>query len=152
VHEGFAETFTPVRGTLRMHLADRVVDLRPGESLTVPPGTAHHFSNPGDAEVEIVSDGPAMPQAFAAMLVQLYGVMDTRGAHPITMLLQMSVLDRSCDVRPAGVPRAAVSATRLVLGPAARVLGFRNYYPEHALHPGGPVAAHGAPSTAVAAR
>lgn len=137
VHKRFPETFSPERGTLRLHLADRVVDLRAGESLTVPAGVPHRFSNPGREEAVLVSDGPAMPQAFAAMLVQLYRVRDERGTHPLTMLLQMSVVDPAFDTRLAGVPRPAAAAMRAALGPMARLLGFRNYYPEYALHAGG---------------
>jgi mannose-6-phosphate isomerase-like protein (cupin superfamily) len=135
VHEGFAETFTPATGTLHVEIGGRVSVLRPGESATVPPGVPHRFWNAGDGEVVLASTRPSMPQPFAAALVQIYRVMDERGARPLTMMLQMSVIDPIFDTFLAGPPRVLQRALSFVLAPAARLAGYRNYYPEYALHP-----------------
>lgn len=134
VHDGFAETFSPVRGVLHVQLADRVVQLYPGESLTVEAGVAHRPFNPTAEAVVLRSTTPSMPQSFAAALVQLYRVMDERGAKPAVMLLQMSVADPIFDTHLAAVPRGVQTALFFVLAPVARLLGYRNYYPAYALH------------------
>jgi mannose-6-phosphate isomerase-like protein (cupin superfamily) len=142
VHDGFAETFTPTRGTLHVELGDRVVQVRAGDTLRVPPGVAHRPFNPTDTEVVVTSAGPSLPQTFAAALVQLYRVTEERGADPLTMLLQMSLVDPTMfDTHLAGLPRPVERALAVALAPAARLAGFRNYYPEYALHPPARVAA-----------
>lgn len=135
VHDGFAETFTPLKGVLHVELADRVVRLQPGESLTVEAGEAHRPFNPTDDVVVLSSATPSMPHSFAAALVQLYRVMDERGTKPATMLLQLSIVDPIFDTHLARVPRVMQRALNFVLAPLARLLGYRNYYPEYALHP-----------------
>lgn len=135
-HDGFTERFSPTRGTLTVEVDGRVSQLRPGESVTVPPGVAHRFWNAGTEEVVFAPTEPIMPQTFAAALVQLYRVMDERGTSPLTMMLQMSVVDPIFDTHLAGPPRALQAALSFVLAPAARLAGFRNYYPEYALHAG----------------
>ncbi|MES2521630.1 MAG: cupin domain-containing protein [Gemmatimonadota bacterium] len=134
VHRGFAETFAPTQGVLHVELADHIVRLEPGQSLHVPAGVAHRPFNPTGTEVVIIGEGPAMPQNFAASLVQLYRVMEEQGSNPVTMLLQASVMDPIADVRLAAVPVPLQRVLSFVLAPAARLLGYRNYYPEYALH------------------
>jgi hypothetical protein len=51
------------------------------------------------------------------------------------MMLQMSVIDPIFDTFLAGPPRPLQRALSFVLAPAARLAGYRNYYPEYALHP-----------------
>ena len=45
VHTAFEETFTAVRGELGVVLRGKLYSLRPGESITVPRNTPHHFVN-----------------------------------------------------------------------------------------------------------
>jgi len=45
IHTAFEETFTAVRGELGVVLNNHIYNLRPGESLTVPRNTPHHFVN-----------------------------------------------------------------------------------------------------------
>lgn len=134
-HDGFAETFVVQHGMLGVQFADRVVHLKAGETITIPAGVPHRPFNPTNERVVVSGgEGPTFPLTFAASLVQLYRVMDTRGTHPLTMMLQVSVIDPIADTHLAAMPRAMEPVLRFVLGPAARLLGFRNYYPEWALH------------------
>jgi hypothetical protein len=136
VHHYQDEGLTVVRGRIgyqRLGEPERFAG--PGETVVFSPGQSHRFWNAGDDEVVIATAGPAMPQSFAAALVQLYRVMDERGTRPLTMLLQMSVVDPIFDTHLADVPRAAQRILAFVLAPAARLAGYRNYYPEYALHP-----------------
>lgn len=56
------ETFQVLEGTLHVRLGPRRFDLGAGQSVTVPPGTVHAFSNPTDSPVHIVTrESPAGP-------------------------------------------------------------------------------------------
>jgi hypothetical protein len=142
-HKGFHENVMPVEGVLHVELADRkVVTLQPGESLHIPAGMVHRPFNPTDTPVVLGGDEPAMPLSFAASLVQLYRVIDERGGSPLAMMLQMSVIDKIADTEFAGPPRWAQQMLGFVLAPAARLLGYRNYYNEYALHAPAPRPPH----------
>jgi hypothetical protein len=60
----------------------------------------------------------------------------------------MSIVDPIFDTHLADVPRPMQKLMSFVLAPAARLAGFRNYYPEYALHA---PAAHDGAARAVAA-
>jgi mannose-6-phosphate isomerase-like protein (cupin superfamily) len=50
-HSAFEETFTAVKGELGVVLKNRKYFLKPGESITVPKYTPHHFFNSGTQPV-----------------------------------------------------------------------------------------------------
>jgi len=54
VHHRHDETFYVVSGNPRFVSAGKQVDARPGTLVTVPPGTPHTFSNPGEEPVEML--------------------------------------------------------------------------------------------------
>ncbi|MBO0868094.1 MAG: cupin domain-containing protein [Micromonosporaceae bacterium] len=54
VHPGQRERFTVVEGYLRFRIGRRRLVLGPGQSLTVPPGTPHHFANAGGTEALVM--------------------------------------------------------------------------------------------------
>ncbi len=56
-HEREDELFLVLRGTLRIELRDRVLELREGELVVVPRGTEHRPV--ADAEVEVLLFEPA---------------------------------------------------------------------------------------------
>ena len=133
-HKQFEEHFIVESGTLSVQMSEGVVTIGPGETLKVAPFTAHRPFNPGDKPVVIAGEGPVMPQSFAACLVQLYPVLDTGGPG---ILFQMSVIDPICDTHMADIPEAGMVVMRAVLGPLARLLGYRSYDPAKSLHPNG---------------
>lgn len=141
-HEGFAETFPVLSGTLYIELADGVITVPAGESFRVPPGVAHRPFNPGTEPAIVASEHPLLPLDFAACLVQLYSLMDERGNGP-HMLLQLAVNDPICDTHLADLPGGTEPLLATVAGPVARLLGYRNYDPDRSLHPPGrPAADH----------
>ena len=71
-HRSFAEVFTVESGRLHVELPDGAIQLGPGQEQRVEPGVSHRLYNPTDEEVTIAGDKPAMPQSFAACLVQIY--------------------------------------------------------------------------------
>jgi mannose-6-phosphate isomerase-like protein (cupin superfamily) len=50
-HSAFAETFTAIKGVLGVNVRNERFYLWPGESLTVPLHTPHHFFNDGNETV-----------------------------------------------------------------------------------------------------
>ena len=80
-----------------------------------------------------------MPLSFAACLVQLYKIPEEIG-NGLAMGLQMTVIDSICDTHLHGMPNLQSGFLGWLMAPAARLAGYRNYYPELALHPPGSAA------------
>ena len=131
-HETFDEQFSVVEGTLHVRFDGEVKKVRTGESILVPAGVPHQPFNPTTVRVVLASEDPSIPITFAACLIQLYALMDAE--EPIAMPLQMSVIDPICDTHIADIPAPMWGLLKVALAPAARLLGYRNYYPEYALH------------------
>jgi mannose-6-phosphate isomerase-like protein (cupin superfamily) len=133
-HRTFAEEFTVVSGTLHVELADGVMTIDAGESYRVEPLVVHRPFNPGTEPVIVASTDPIMPQSFAACLAQIYPLLDAHDGASFALLLQFSIIDPICDTSMAAIPTTVQTAINLLLAPAARVLGYRNYDPHRALH------------------
>lgn len=134
-HEFFNEQFSVVEGTLHVRVNGEMKKVGPGESILIPAGVAHQPFNPTTERVVVASEDPSIPITFAACLVQLYAKMDAE--EPISglgMALQMSVIDPICDTHLAEIPAPIEGLLKVALAPAARLMGYRNYYPEEALH------------------
>ncbi len=54
VHPGQQERFTVVAGCLRFRVGRRRLVVGPGQTVTVPPGTPHHFANAGPTEAFVM--------------------------------------------------------------------------------------------------
>ncbi|MEZ5561057.1 MAG: cupin domain-containing protein [Pseudomonadales bacterium] len=132
-HREFVEVFPVVQGTLHVELEDRIVEVPAGEVLRIEAGVAHRPFNPTAEPVLVAGGAKAIPVTFAACLVQMYSMMEETGNGP-RMLLQLAVNDPICDTHLAAVPKWSESLLRVGLGPLARMAGYRNYYPERALH------------------
>ncbi|MBL8683614.1 MAG: cupin domain-containing protein [Myxococcales bacterium] len=134
-HRTFTERFTVREGTLSIEVGPRVLQLSAGESIEIAPGVAHRPFNPGPTPV-IVEGDAAMPITFAACLVQLYKIMDGHpDARGRTMPLQLSVNDAQCDTHVDAMPPAIERALPWIIGPWARLAGYRAWYRELSLHP-----------------
>ena len=133
-HDGFDEVFTVTEGTLHLALENEVVQLEAGQTYKVAAGVIHRPFNPTSARVVIHG---AIPQTFAACLVQLYAFFEERGSSEpgLDLLMQFSVIDPICDTRPAKPPGFAIAATSAFLAPIARLAGYRNYDRARSLHP-----------------
>lgn len=63
-HPRQEERFTVVEGRIRFRVGWRRVLASPGDTVVVPPGTAHHFANPGPAPARVtVRTIPALGMA-----------------------------------------------------------------------------------------
>ena len=54
-HRVEQETFEVIEGTLRVRVGHVVRHLGPGESVVVPPGIVHAFSNPADEPARVIT-------------------------------------------------------------------------------------------------
>jgi hypothetical protein len=125
-HRSFAEVFT----------------VESGEEHRVEPGVSHRPHNPTNEKVIIASDNPVMPQAFGACLVQVYHFLDSAdGEMGPGLMVRIAALDPICDSTLPEIPAVVRMGTEWLIVPFARVLGYKNYYPELSLHP------EGAPTT-----
>lgn len=133
VHAEVEEYFTVVEGVLTVRLAGVEKQVRPGETIIVPPGTPHQPFNQTDQMVHVIGGGkPA--RKLDLCLVQLHGLVldrNQRQPSPFTVLGLVATAPEGCDIYPAGPPVAVLRALRIVVAPAARVFGFNGFEPKY---------------------
>ena len=133
-HEHFTENFTVKSGTLSILVDGEKKTLNAGESITIPPMTRHKPFNETNETVIVESDDPkTIPVKFAYILSQLYGFMDTYPDGPSvpTMMMQFSTYGNEADAwLTDGPPLGVQKATRVLLAPTARLMGYSNHYVE----------------------
>jgi len=134
-HEAFAENFTVKSGTLSILVNGEKRTLGAGETISIPPMTKHKPFNETSETVIVESEDPrTLPVEFGFLLSQLYGVMDSypAGSGTPQMMMQFAVYGDSADSYVADGPSLGVQkAMRFILAPAARLLGYKNYYEEY---------------------
>lgn len=135
-HAEFEERFTVKSGTLSILLNGEKRTLRAGETLVIPPMARHKpFNETNETVVVEGDDRSALPVKFGYILSQLYGFMDQYPEGPSTpqMIMQLSVYGNDADSWLADGPSLQTQKVmRVVLAPTARLLGYKNYYPEYA--------------------
>ena len=137
IHTTFAENFIVAEGTLSLLVNGDKKLLRAGESLLVAPGTPHKPFNETDSRV--VVRGPltpeyAMSEQFLVFLSQAYGFFDESESNrrPPKALLQMSRFSPKYDVWLAGPPVPLQKTLYFIIGPMARLVGYRTHYEKYA--------------------
>jgi mannose-6-phosphate isomerase-like protein (cupin superfamily) len=94
-HRVGQETFEVVEGRLRVRVGRAVRHLGPGESIVVPPGTVHTFSNPTGQQVRVITrETPAgqleaqlRVMASAGRLPPLIRLADINARHGFSFFL-----------------------------------------------------------------
>jgi quercetin dioxygenase-like cupin family protein len=130
-HPEQEERFTVLAGQMRFRVGGRRVTAGPGDTVRVPPGTVHHFANPGPGPATVsVRTMPALNMAdllqTAAALAQDQHAAGRKIPSPLDLALFMRDFER--EVRAPYLPAALV---RAVTGPAAwlaRRLGLDTRY------------------------
>jgi mannose-6-phosphate isomerase-like protein (cupin superfamily) len=118
-HPEQEECFTVLEGHVRFRVAGRRVTAGPGETVRVPPGTVHHFANPGPLPARTaVTTSPALNmqdllETAAAMAQDQHA---TARRLPRLLDLALFMRDFEREVRAPYLPAALV---RLVVRPAA---------------------------------
>jgi mannose-6-phosphate isomerase-like protein (cupin superfamily) len=134
IHDDFDETFEIENGELSVWVNGEIKKLHPGQVLHIPKGTPHQPFNE-TAETIKLKGSFAFPEKFAYQLPQVYGVMDNNpgfGKSPAT-LFQMAVFqDAGFDSYLAeGPPVFLQKMIGFLVTPAARLAGYRSFYPEY---------------------
>jgi len=131
VHAEAEEYFRGVEGVLTLSLDGNARELLPGETVVVPPGTPHRPFNNSEQTVHVIAGGrPA--RHFDLCLIQTWGLFmkaDQKEPGLIPLLPFLSTVD--CDVFPAGIPVGVARTLRLLVAPAARVVGFSGFGPAY---------------------
>ena len=134
-HADFEERFTVTKGTLSILVNGEKKTLKAGETLSIPPMTRHKPFNETNETVVVEGDRPnILPVNFGYILSQLYGFMDRYPDGPPTlpMVMQLSVYGNDADTWIADGPSLGTQkAMRVIMAPTARLLGYKNYYPEY---------------------
>lgn len=140
VHTTFAERFIVAEGEVSMEVNGEIKVLRAGEEFLVEPGVAHRPFNASDREA--IVRGPttapyALPRDFGVFLTQVYGFFDESpaNARPPRVVLQMSRFTPRYDSWIGGPPVLLQRGLFWIVGPFARVLGYRSYYERFAPQP-----------------
>ena len=136
IHTSLPENFFVAEGTLSLLVNGEKKLLRPGESLLVGPGTPHKPFNETDSRVVVrtpLTPECALPERFTVFLTQAYGFFDESesNSQPPKVLLQMSRFSPNYELWLASPPVPLQKAFFFVIGPTARLLGYRTYYEKY---------------------
>ena len=113
VHPSQTERFEVVEGKLGMKAGRKKLELGPGESVVVEPGTAHKFWNAGETEVRFVCEiRPA--QQFEQLIETMFSLAadgkTNRKGMPKPRQLALFVREFEREVRAPFPPPAIVKA------------------------------------------
>jgi quercetin dioxygenase-like cupin family protein len=116
-----------VSGTLRFIVDGRERRLRPGETITIPAGTPHHFANDGDEDAVAIQE--ARPALRTAEFFETYFELAEQGEfdeHGKPSLLRFAVLGPAFadEIRLVSPPWPVQRAAFALLGPIARLRGY----------------------------
>ena len=130
-HPEQEERFTVLDGTMRFRVGWRRLLTRPGDVVVVPPGTVHHFANPGTIPARVaVESTPALgTEAMLETAAALARDQQPSGRalpRPLDLALFMCDFDR--EVRAPYLPASLVCAVLRPLRGLARSLGRDTRY------------------------
>ncbi len=131
-HTRQEERFEVMSGVMCALVGGREVRLGPGESMVIPAGTPHRWWNGGHEELHIVAEmRPALQaERFFETIFGLArdGKTDADGA---PSFLQIALFASAYDIWVPKPPRLMQRALFAILGPIARLRGYRAWYPEY---------------------
>lgn len=132
IHAQTEERFETISGRLGVIIdkKDNRSVLMPGESVVIPPGTAHTFWNAGDQELRFITDirpaGQLQTYWETAFGLAADGQVNHKG---LPNMWQLAVLSRVMDTYMPGVPIAMQKVfIGGLLGGIGRLLGYRASY------------------------
>jgi mannose-6-phosphate isomerase-like protein (cupin superfamily) len=131
LHPKQSERFEVVSGRLGMKLGRRKLELGPGESVIVEPGTAHKFWNAGDTEVSfrtLVRPALQFERLLETMFALAVDGKTSKRGMPNPIRLAVIANHHFDDVRLPVIP-AWMQKLGLVMGaPVGRAVGYRPEY------------------------
>ena len=128
IHPHQEERFLVVSGTMGVRVDGREQTLHAGEGISVPPGAAHIWWNAGNDELHQVTEfRPALRlETFFGLARD--GKVDKEGQ---PKFLQIAVMVPVYDIYLSKPPIPMQKALFAVLGPIARLLGYRSSYRQY---------------------
>lgn len=134
IHPNADERFTVVSGKLSYMLGDQKGVLEAGESVDFPRGTVHDFWNAGDEDARAIVE--IRPGARMELMIRtMFGLAREGKTNSKGMpnLFQLAVTSQEfLDVfQPMNPPPAVQRVLFGVVGPIARLLGYKGMYPHH---------------------
>lgn len=118
-HRVEQERFEVIEGRLRVRVGRAVRDLGPGESVVVPPGIVHAFSNPANEPVRVITR-----ETPAGQLEAQLRVMSSARLPPLLRLAEVNARN-GYSFFLAGVPEFAQRLLWRGLAGLARLRNFR---------------------------
>jgi quercetin dioxygenase-like cupin family protein len=132
IHPHQEERFQVVSGAMGVRVGGREQILRAGESIRVPAGVAHVWWNAGDEELHQITEfRPALKlETFFETFFGLArdGKCDKVGQ---PYFLQIAVMVPEYDIYLSRPPMLMQKVLFAVLGPIARLSGYRASYPKY---------------------
>jgi quercetin dioxygenase-like cupin family protein len=130
-HPEQEECFTVLEGQLKFRVAGRRVTAGPGDTVRIPPGTVHHFANPGRQPARVaVQTRPALDMQdlleTAAALARRQHAAGKKLPSPLDLALFMRDFER--EVRAPYLPGALVRAVTRPVAWLARRRGLDARY------------------------
>lgn len=130
-HPEQEERFTVLDGTMTFRVGWRRLLARPGDVVVVPPGTVHHFANPGTVPARVAVESTpalcteAMLETAAALARDQHAARRTL-PRPLDLALFMCDFDR--EVRAPYLPAPLVRAVLRPVRGLAGSLGLDTRY------------------------
>lgn len=131
VHTKSEEYFSVLDGVLTLTVAGETQQLGSGESAVVPPGTPHQIFNDTEQPVHLIAGArPALHLDLCMLQIHMF-MLDQKEISPLPLLAFIATAPVHCDSYPAGPPIVFLQAVRILIAPAARILGFRGFDPAY---------------------
>ena len=132
IHPHQEEHFQVIKGSMGVRIGGQEQTLRAGESINIPAGVAHTWWNAGDDELHQITEfRPALKlETFFETFFGLArdGKCDKVGQ---PSFLQISVMVPEYDIYLSRPPMLMQKVLFAVLGPVARLSGYRASYPQY---------------------
>lgn len=130
-HPRQQERFEVLEGTAQLKINGQAHILQAGQSLSVPPGAIHTWSNGGNTQVRIITEfRPALriENFFESLYLLPYIKHTDNLARPA--LFQMALLSLEYESYLPGIPMRLQKLLFLLLKPTALLFGYRARYTE----------------------
>jgi mannose-6-phosphate isomerase-like protein (cupin superfamily) len=124
-HPRQQESFTVLEGRLRMRVGRRRVLALPGDTVTVPPGTVHHFANPGPGVARVaVETRPALDMAALLATAAAMAQEQQAAARVLPRPTDLALFMRDFE-HEVSAPYLPAPLVRLVTGAITRLVRRR---------------------------
>ncbi|MDX1413366.1 MAG: cupin domain-containing protein [Candidatus Promineifilaceae bacterium] len=126
------ERFETVAGKLGVILEGKERIFEVGESVTIPPGSAHTFWNAGQDELRFITE-IRPPGELQTYWETVFGLAEDGrvGDNGLPNLLQLAVIAPLADSYDPRVPVNVTKGLIVLLGGIGRLLGYKERYPQY---------------------